>query len=150
MSRKVWNPDGRGEKRPNKIMYDVRGIGQKVPYAQWEEEVVNNPTGPTALRAQKENDKDLEKIQVDVIRIKHGSTKVDDKPKNMPLVTRRKDTVTVKPTLTEEEARKRGFISAEEGSLAVNPKTTYSEEEKKEKQKRKVNLLRSKQKGRRI
>lgn len=148
MSRRIWEPEGRGERRPDKVMYDARGIGQEVPYAQWREEVLNNPTGPTAKRAQKENDPDLNKIEIDVIQIKNVPRTVEDKPKSMPMVTPKGDTVTVKPTLTEEQARKRGFIEAEDGSFVANPKRKYTEEEKKEKQKKKFNLLRSKQKRR--
>ena len=111
------DPTLRGGKiKRDKIMFDAKGVGRYVPYRQWESEVVNNPTGPTAQRAKKNKDPDLEKITINVIPIRHGERE------EVPVEHRggKVQTITTPYTripggIDPETARRMGFRSAEEG-----------------------------------
>jgi len=117
----------------DKIMIDSKGVKRYVPFNQWKSEVVNNHTGVTATRAKRNKDPDLKKLSIDVIGIKHGSSRQDTKvtPSKMPKLKMRKDHRLL--TLRGEVARRMGFRSAEEGK-GSKQKVKVKNENKKNKE----------------
>jgi len=58
----------RGKQAGYKRIKDARGTWVDVPFKQWKREVIINPGGPTALKAIRDKDPDLNKITIPVIR----------------------------------------------------------------------------------
>jgi len=107
---------GRGKAKLDKEVVTARGDIRIVPYKQWEFTILRDPTGPTAQRAKRNNDPDLNNIKVDTIGVGEflEAPVIDvQEKKYLPKTTPRRD---LRPTSrSTEKARQQGFIPAEEG-----------------------------------
>lgn len=124
----------RAKIKRDKRMYDITGTYRWVPYKQWEQEVIRNPTGPTALRAKREKDPDLNKIEVDIIAIGVSGTKREDL--DVPPMPEAKEVKRLDLTfrsIGESLARRFGFRTAEEGKGSAQKKRIKNEGERKDK-----------------
>jgi len=107
--------------RPAKRILDSKGTWREVEFDYWKREVINNPLGPTAQRAKKAKDPDLDNIKIDVIAIRH------DKPSGTGLPRPRRQLVRGKRTtdlsgMAKELQQRPGFRSAEAGKPSKQKK----------------------------
>jgi len=121
---------GRGQYKEDKEIVTARGDIQIVPYKKWEFTIIRNPTGPTAQRAKRQNDPDLEKIKVGTIPVgAFLDAPVIDVPEKRtpPVVTPVRD---LRPTSrTPEESRAMGMIPQEYGKRTWKPKKLKEKKE---------------------
>lgn len=75
----------RGKQAGYKRIKDARGTWVDVPFTQWKREVIINPGGPTAQKAIKDKDPDLEKISIPVIRPNDSKRAGTGEPNKIPL-----------------------------------------------------------------
>lgn len=106
----------RGKQRNRKYIIDARGTLVEVPYSQWKREVVTNPGGPTASRAKRDKDPDLNKVTIDVVRVKHGEKAGTGEPSKVPLPQAKPTRETgLKGAFTKDALKRLLFREASEG-----------------------------------
>jgi hypothetical protein len=124
-------PDGRGKLNKDKKMVDAKGTIRYVPYGKWRNEIIKNPHGVTAQRAKAEGDPDLDKIQVEVLRVGRWEERAEKQSLPIPRAKVTRVTDLTGTNLTPEEAKRMGFRPAEAGKTSMQ-KVKEKDEEKKE------------------
>jgi len=106
----------RGTIKEDKKLVTARGI-RKVPYTRWEYEIMVDPTGPTAQLAIDEKDPDLGKAVLRNISLECYTNPKEVTPESkvvsIPERTRTKDNARL--NIDPEEAKRRGWVTAEYG-----------------------------------
>jgi len=105
----------RGKQGGRKRIIDARGTLVEVPFSQWKREVITNPTGLTAQRAKRDKDPDLEKLSIDVIRVKHGDKSETGEPNRVPLPDAKATHTGLRGAFTKEALKRLLFREASEG-----------------------------------
>jgi len=134
----VKEKDARGLTHiPAKRILDSKGVWQEVDFGKWRNEVINNPTGPTAQRAKAAKDPDLKRIDIDVIKLDHGKSSKSGEPSEVP-TPHAHPTRTVDLSGMAAELQKRpGFRAAEAGK--ESKQKAFLEQRRKEKEDAKKN-----------
>ena len=123
----------RGKQAGYKRIKDARGTWVDVPFKQWKREVIINPGGPTALKAIKDKDPDLNKITIPVIRPNDSKVAGTGEPNRIPIpMVDSKPDIGLRGAFTKEALERLLFREASEGKGYKKHIIEQLKEEKKD------------------